>query len=174
MSHIKLDPQQQPLIHAAIEMGNWMKQCPETNEQARAAIEAIQQTLQSLPTLPDQTLAMYGFSIERGNAEQGLVRGWDVSIEYFADDSEQQGGLELFSSWLPIPESTAPDVLATKREKEVYFHWAIGDVCCYVNNTKAEQWQQQVQQPFAMLEPGDRLRLEIVYQEFYAEIDVAV
>lgn len=103
MANILLDKSHKKLIQSAIEFGNWLSAQTSLSEDDKKAVQSIQQVLNKLPKINDGTLAMYGFSVERGDDEKGLIRGWDISIEYFAHDPEQQGGLEIFSSYLPIP-----------------------------------------------------------------------
>lgn len=173
MANILLDKSHKKLIQSAIELGNWLLGLASLSADDKKAVQSIQQVLNKLPKINDGTLAMYGFSVERGDDEQGLIRGWDISVEYFAHDPEQQGGLEIFSSYLPIPESTTDkDVLAIKKQHEVYFHWPIGDICNLVKQEQAQQWITAVSQPQALLSEGDRLRVEIVYQDFYSEIEL--
>ncbi|MCX4189000.1 hypothetical protein [Methylophaga sp. OBS3] len=170
MPHIKLTQDHQPLLQTAIALGDWLLALDGLSEQDQQAIKNVQAALQVLPVLSSDTLAMYGFSIERGDSDAGLVRGWDISLEFFADDPEQQGGLEIFSSYIPIPETTDKQLLAEKKRKEVYFHWAVGDVCNYVPEKQAAQWISEVTDPLKYAQPGDRLRVEIVYGQHYAEM----
>lgn len=174
MANILLDKTHKQLIQSAIGLGNWLLNFDVLSADDKQAVIAIQDVLKKLPKINDGTLAMLGVSIETGDEEQGLVRGWDVSVEYFADDPEQQGGLELFSSYLPIPETTDKDILAIKKQHEVYFHWPIGDVCNLVKQEQAEQWMKEVNQPQALLMTGSRLRAELVYKDFYSEIELPV
>lgn len=169
MSHILLDKTHPPIIQAAIQLGDWLLSLENLTEQDKTAIKAVQQALQKLPEVEEDILAMYGFSFERGDAENGLVRGWDISLEYNAGAPEQQGGLEIFSSYIPLPHTNDPDVLAEKQQREVYFHWPIGDICSFIKAEQAQQWIEDVSQPLQFIEAGDRLRIEIVYQQFYAE-----
>ena len=116
MANINLTNEHKPLVTAALALGDWLCTLPEAKDTDIALIKRIQRSLAKLPKLNDGTLAMYGFSIERGNDEAGLVRGWDVSLEYLASDADQQGGLEIFSSYIPIPETTDATVLAEKKQ----------------------------------------------------------
>jgi hypothetical protein len=125
--------------------------------------------LLKLPKINDGTVAMYGFSVETGDEESGLVRGWDVSLEYLADDPEQQGGLELFSSYLPIPESHDPEVLATKRAHEVYFHWPVAAMPAVFAADRVDAWIDELSQPERLLENVDRFRIEVVFGQHYFE-----
>lgn len=172
MANIRLDKSHKPLIKAAISLGDWLLSVASLSEADKEAIKAIQRALDKLPKLNDGTLAMYGFSLEQGDEAEGLVRGWDVSLEYFANDAERQGGLELFSSYIPIPESTDPDVLAVKKQNEVYFHWPIGDICNLVKPEQAKQWIGAVTKPELLRQDGMRLRVEIVFGAYYSEIEV--
>tara|TARA_R110002073_G_scaffold65591_4_gene163849 strand:- start:6743 stop:7279 length:537 start_codon:yes stop_codon:yes gene_type:complete len=169
MPHILLDKTHPPIIQAAINLGDWLLSLENLSEQDKTAIKAVQDALQKLPEIDDDILAMYGFSFERGDADDGLVRGWDISLEYNANDPEQQGGLEIFSSYIPLPDTTDPVVLAEKKQREVYFHWPVGDICSFIKAEQAQQWIDDVSQPLQFIEAGDRLRIEIVYQNFYAE-----
>lgn len=170
MAHIQLSASHQPVLNAAIALGNWLLTLEGLSAPDKAAIENVQSALLALPTLKEDTLAMYGFSIERGDANQGLVRGWDISLEYFAADPEQQSGLEIFSSYIPIPETTDEKLIALKKRNEVYFHWSVGDVCSYVPEKQAAHWINEVTDPLQYAQPGDRLRIEVVYQQRYAEV----
>jgi hypothetical protein len=172
MAHIQIDKSHKALIKTAISLGDWLLSVEQLSESDREAVRDVQKALKKLPKINDGTLAMYGFSIEQGSESAGLVRGWDVSLEYFADDPEQQGGLELFSSYIPIPETTDPDVLAKKKHHEAYFHWPIGDVCNLIKPEQAQKWIDEVSRPEHIAEEADRLRIEIVYGDVYAEVDV--
>jgi hypothetical protein len=171
MANMLIDKSHKPLIKAAINLGDWLLTLDRLSDEDRNAIKAVQQSLTKLPKIKDGTLAMYGFSIERGDESQGLVRGWDLSLEYYAADPERQGGLEIFSSYLPIPETIDSTVLAEKKQNEVYFHWPIGDVCNFIKPEQAQQWVDDITRPLQFMEAGDRLRVEIVYQDYYAEIE---
>lgn len=172
MAHIQIDKSHKALIKTAISLGDWLLSVEQLSDSDREAVRDVQKALKKLPKINDRTLAMYGFSIEQGIESAGLVRGWDVSLEYFADDPEQQGGLELFSSYIPIPETTDPDVLAQKKHHEAYFHWPIGDVCNLIKPEQAQKWIDEVSRPAHIAEEADRLRIEIVYGDVYAEVDV--
>jgi hypothetical protein len=172
MANILLDKSHKPLLKAAICLGDWLLSLDTLSEDDKQAVRAVQKALDKLPKLNDGTLAMYGFSLEEGDEINGLVRGWDVSLEYFANDAERQGGLELFSSYIPIPETTAPDVLALKKQNEVYFNWPVGDICNLVKPEQATQWIAAVADPNALRQTGQRLRIEIVFGGYYGEVEL--
>lgn len=171
MANIHLTSSHKHLIKAAIKLGDWLLTLDKLTAEDKAAIASIQKALKKLPKVNDGTLAMYGFSIEKGDETNGLVRGWDLSLEYFSQDIEQQGGLELFSSFIPLPETTDSAVLTQKKLNEVYFHWPIGDVCAFIKPEQAQQWIDEISQPLAYWGEGDTLRIEIVYQDYYSEIE---
>lgn len=171
MANILLDKTHKPLIKAATGIGDWILSFEQLSAADKQAVISIQQALAKLPKLNDGTLAMYGFSLERGDESEGLVRGWDVSLEYFADDPEQQGGLELFSSYITIPETNDPEVLAQKKQNEAYFHWPVGDVCNLVQAEQARKWIDEVADPLKHKGDTDTLRVEIVYADYYAELE---
>ena len=171
MANINLTNEHKPILTAALALGDWLCSLPEAKDTDIALIKMIQRSLAKLPKLNDGTLAMYGFSIERGTDEVGLVRGWDVSLEYFASDPDQQGGLEIFSSYIPLPETTDENVLAAKKQAEVYFNWPIGDTCSLILPDQQKRWIDEVTKPEQFLQEGDRLRVELVFGQQYAEID---
>jgi len=174
MANIVIVKQDKLLINAAINLGDWFLSLPEVSAVDAESIQAIQQALKKLPKINDGTLSMYGFSIERGDENEGLVRGWDVSLEYFTDDYERQGGLELFSSYIVMPESTDKIILADKNKNEVYFQWSIGNESTLIGSQQCKQWLDDLALPLQYFQAGDRLRLEIVHQDHYAEIDCVV
>ncbi len=171
MANINLTNEHKPLVSAAIALGDWLCGLPEAKATDVALIKTIQRTFAKLPKVNDATLAMYGISIERGDEQLGLVRGWDVSLEYFANDPNQQGGLEIFSSYIPIPETTDADVLTEKKQAEVDFNWPLGDTCSFISPGQQKQWIAEVSNPIQFLQQGDRLRVELVFGQQYAEID---
>lgn len=174
MANILLDKSHKSLLKAASRLGDWLLSLDALTDDDKQAVRAVQKALGKLPKLNDGTLAMYGFSLEQGDETNGLVRGWDVSLEYFASDAQRQGGLELFSSYIPIPETTAPDVLALKKQNEVYFHWSVGDICNLVKPEQAKQWIEAVAAPELLRQTGQRLRIEIVFGEYYSEVELFV
>jgi hypothetical protein len=174
MANILPDKSHKKLIKSAIDLGDWLLSLEGLSQQDEQAIKAVQKALNKLPKINDGTLAMYGFSLEQGDESAGLVRGWDISLEYFADDPEQQGGLEMFSSYIPIPETTDPDVLTEKKNNELYFHWPVGDICNLIPAAQASQWLEQVSNPAGMAGPDERLRIEIVFADYYSEIEFPV
>lgn len=171
MAHIQLNEAHQPLMQAAIALGSWLLTLEGLSAADKSAIQNVQSALSNLPEIADETLAMYGFSIEHGNEHQGLVRGWDISLEYFAADPEQQGGLEIFSSYIPLPETMDKQILAAKKQHELYFHWPIGEVCSFISSSQATSWINAVSDPLQFAQSGDRLRIEVVYQQQYVELE---
>lgn len=172
MANILLDKSHKSLLKAAIRLGDWLLSLDALTDDDKQAVRAVQKALAKLPKLNDGTLAMYGFSLEQGDETNGLVRGWDVSLEYFASDAERQGGLEMFSSYIPIPETTDADVLALKKQNEVYFHWPVGDICNLVKPEQATQWIDAVADPNSLRQRGQRLRIEIVFGGYYGEVEL--
>jgi hypothetical protein len=172
MANILLDKTHKPLLNTASRLGDWLLSLDALSAEDKQAVKAVQLALNKLPKINDGTLAMYGVSLEQGDETEGLVRGWDVSLEYFARDPERQGGLELFSSYIPIPETTDADVLALKKQHEVYFHWPVGDICNLVKPEQAKQWIGEVAEPEKLRQPGQRLRIEIVFGDYYGEVEL--
>jgi len=174
MANISISKQDKAVIKAAVKLGDWLLSLPEVQDKDAETIKAIQQALEKLPKINDGTLSMFGLSIERGDEEQGLVRGWDVSLEYFANDPERQGGLELFSSYIVIPETNDATVLEEKANSEVYFHWPVAGGSPLMTEQQVKQWCDDVAEPLRYWQAGDRLRLEIVHQDHYAEIECVI
>jgi len=171
MANINIAKQDKTVILAAIKLGDWLLSLPEVEGKDADSIKAIQQALKKLPKINDGTLSMYGVSIERGDETEGLVRGWDMSLEYFSSDNDRQGGLELFSSFISIPESTDELILAEKDKNEAYFHWPVGSGGALISAQQNKQWCEEVKNPMQFFQTGDRLRLEIVHKDHYAEIE---
>jgi hypothetical protein len=174
MATINMAAENKPLIKAAIRLANWMASLNDLNESALKNIQAIQQLLTKLPKINDGTLAMFGFSVEHGDMSEGLVRGWDVSIEYFSNDAERQGGVEIFSSYIPIPETNDQQILQQKKNNEVYFHWPVAESASLITPKQQQKWIEDVSHPEQFIQSGDRLRLEIVFQDDYAEIECVI
>lgn len=169
MHSIQLTDAQKPLVTAAIRLGDWLLSLDNLPEQAILAIKQTQTALQLLPQITADTMAMYGVSIEQGDDQQGLIRGWDISLECIEADPNQQAGLEIFSSYLPIPKPVDEQSLAEKKQHEVYFHWPLAAVCSTVEPTQSQRWIEEVTNPLQSAQPGDRLRVEVVYQQSYFE-----
>ena len=53
----------------------------------------------------------------------------------------------------------------------MYFNWPIGDTCSLITPAQKKQWIDEVSQPEQFLSKGDRLRIELVFGQQYAEID---
>lgn len=174
MANILLDKSHKALIKSAIDLGDWLLSLEGLTKEDEQAIYSVQNTLNKLPKIHDGTLAMYGFSLEQGDESNGLVRGWDVSLEYFADDPERQGGLEMFSSYIPLPETNEPSVLAQKKAHELYFHWPMGDICNLIPPEQAKRWNAAISNPAALAIAGDHLRVEIVFGDYYSEIEFPI
>jgi hypothetical protein len=171
MKQILLESQHEDIVNAAIEFGAWLMAECTLDEQAISTIQSIQKTLRELPSIADGTLAMYGLSIEKGTSDEGLIRGWDVAVEYFADDPQQQAGLECFSSYLPMPEPTSDHALALKAKEEVYFNWPVASPCNAFSADDVARWCRELANPLQFYEEGDRLRVELVYGSQYVELD---
>jgi hypothetical protein len=171
MAQIQIEKHHKPLIQAAVKLGDWLLSLPNVSDSDAKVIKSVQQALVKLPKVKDGSLAMFGVSIEHGDETSGLVRGWDVSLEYFANDAERQGGLEVFSSYIPIPETDEETVLALKEQSEVYFHFPVGDIAGFIDPKHQKQWIEETINPRQFIQEGDRLRVEVLFNEQYVEID---
>lgn len=171
MANILLEKTHKKLIQSAIALGDWLLSLDGLGNADREAIRSVQTALNKLPKINDGTLAMYGFSLEQGDEHHGLIRGWDVSLEYFSKDPERQGGLEMFSSYIPIPESDDPAVLLEKAQSEVYFHWPVADSSNLITPDQSTLWLSQIAEPERLSQGKERLRVEVLFGEYYAEIE---
>lgn len=171
MANILLEKTHKKLIQSAIALGDWLLSLDGLSKDDERAIKSVQTALNKLPKVNDGTLAMYGFSLEQGDEHHGLIRGWDVSLEYFSKDPERQGGLEMFSSYIPIPESDDPAVLHEKSQSEVYFHWPVGDSSKLITPDHSKLWLSQIAEPERLSQGKERLRVEVLFGEYYAEIE---
>lgn len=63
MTHIQPSDSHQPILNTATALGSWLLTLNGLSQQDRAVIQSVQSALLTLPTLKEDTLAMYGFSI---------------------------------------------------------------------------------------------------------------
>ncbi|MDH5357023.1 MAG: hypothetical protein OEY48_02890 [Gammaproteobacteria bacterium] len=169
MDNIIISKQEQRIVDAAIKLGNWFLSLPEVGDKEAGIIKAVQASLTMLPAVEDGVLSLYGFSIEKGNSTHGLVRGWDVSLE---NSSETPGLLEIFSSYILIPEPIEQQAIAEKESHEVYMHWNAGEQGQNVAVDAATKWIEEVSKPLQYFDNGDILRLEMVHKNNYAELQL--
>jgi len=102
----RLRPQDEALIRAALDLGDWILAQPETTKAQRRAVTALQEALRQLPAAPPPIVAEYGFEVrwEPPDATSGLYRAWRVSLS--------PAGLEIFSVYSPDEKIEYEDKLA--------------------------------------------------------------
>ena len=170
MTNIIISKQDKPTIDAAIKLGDWFLSLPEVGDNEAKIIKAVQSSLAKLPDVDDEILSLYGFSIEKGDSTSGLVRGWDVSLE---NSTETPGLLEVFSSYILIPEPVEQEAIIEKESHEIYLHWNAGEQHQNKDAKSVTRWIEETSKPLQYFASGDVLRLEMVHNDGYAEIEIA-
>jgi hypothetical protein len=84
----------EPLLRAALGLGDWLLAQNGVSRQQRKAIVALQEALRALPGTPSLTIAEYGFHARWESADgRGLYRAWRVALS--------PSGLEIYSVYSP-------------------------------------------------------------------------
>lgn len=84
---------EQPLIAAAIELGDWIAAQREVTRKQRRIISEVQQALRQLPKLSKGITGEYGFQLRNLNGDGLLYRAWRVALS--------PAGLEIYSVYSP-------------------------------------------------------------------------
>jgi len=77
---IHIHEKEQHIVDAAIRLGDWLSQFPELTDKQISMISNIQEKLKTLPKVESTCHYHYGYSIERGNDDAGLIRSWIVYL----------------------------------------------------------------------------------------------
>jgi hypothetical protein len=101
-----LRPQDEALIRAALDLGDWILAQRETTRAQRRAVTALQEALRELPAAPRPIVAEYGFEVrwDPPDGKGGLYRAWRVSLS--------PAGLEIFSVYSPDEKIEYEDKLS--------------------------------------------------------------
>ena len=80
-SRYDIRPEDEKLIQAAIEFGEWLLRQSEATESQRAAITAMLNFLRNLPLAPPPDFnGEFGFRFEPSYLDQGHIGSWMVSV----------------------------------------------------------------------------------------------
>lgn len=83
-----------PLIDAALKLGDWILDQPDTGRGQKKAVTALQDALRCLPGRPPWIIAEYGFHVRYESQDgKGLYRAWRVALS--------PAGLEIYSVYSP-------------------------------------------------------------------------
>lgn len=140
----QIKPEDEPLIQAAIGMGDWLLAHPDTTEDQKQAIVLLQEGLRRLPAVTPGLDAAYGFEIWTGEHEPvGLDRAWEVTLY-------PPGILEIFSIYTPHPY---PADIQDMTQFELMFRLEAGQPN-FADVFYADEWITEVNAPEAFLQDG--------------------
>jgi hypothetical protein len=129
-----LSPQEQPLIVAAISLGDWLRTQRESTRQQRKLIERLQLALRTLPASAGEVAAEFGFHLHTHNGEGLVYRAWRVSLS--------GAGLEIYSVYTP----DQPIDVSEKMAHELNFWVRPGETSGHNGHYLAE-WIEEVRDP---------------------------
>lgn len=134
-------PEDERLIEAAIGLGDWIVAQPGITVAQRAAVEALQDALRGLPSVPPPMVAEYGFHVRTEPAPgKGLYRAWRVSLS--------PSGLEIYSVYSP----DEPIEFEEKVSHELNF-WLRPSRPCGHDGYYFKEWIEEVSDPIRFREP---------------------
>lgn len=146
----QIKPEDEPLIQAAIGMGDWLLAHPDTTKKQKQAIVLLQDGLRRLPTVTPGLDAAYWFEVVTGEHEPvGLFRSWEVSLS-------PPGILEIFSIYTPYPY---PDDVQDKMQFELRFRLDAGQPN-HGDVFYAGEWIAEVSSPEQFLQEGVSFEIE--------------
>lgn len=137
-----LRPQDESLIRAALELGDWILAQREVSRSQRKAILALQDALRGLPALPAPMVAEYGFHVRRESPDgKGIYRAWRVSLS--------PAGIEIFSVYSPDEKIEYEDKLSHELN-----YWLRPDRESKHDGFYCEEWMAEVRSPEQFRENG--------------------
>jgi hypothetical protein len=137
-----LRPQDQALIDAAIQLGDWILAQREAGRSQRKAVAALQDALRKLPGEPPDMVAEYGFHARWESADgKGLYRAWRVSLS--------PAGLEIFSVYSPDEKIEYEDKLSHELN-----YWLRPGRENKHDGFYVAEWMEEVRTPERFREPG--------------------
>jgi hypothetical protein len=149
-----LRPDDEPLLIAALGLGDWILAQSRVSRQQEKAVGAIQDALRSLPGTPPPMIAEYGFHARYESLDgKGLYRAWRVALS--------PSGIEIYSVYSPDEKIEFEE----KVSHELYFwqrpsHPATNDGFYYA------EWIDEVADP-------DRFRQDAAIFGFMAEFEMS-
>ncbi len=141
-SHYALRPADEPLIQAALRLGDWILAQSGVSRAQRKAVTKLQTALRALPRAPGGMIAEYGFHVRYESPDgKGLYRAWRVAIS--------PAGLELYSVYSPDQKIE----LEEKLSHELNF-WLRPERPSNQDGYYYEQWIQEVSNPDNFRDPA--------------------
>lgn len=180
---LDIQPDEWPLIQAAIGLGDWLAAQPEMTDDQRAAIRAVQHALGKLPDITWELNACYGFAVtdrmlrewnERGRSgpcPPALWRFW--SVEYYereSTDGSPEATLEIFYLHSPYPARLDDQIAGSEFELDVEIRSGQARSGLYEPGSAYTLWQAERMQAWieATRDPA-RYRTPATHFEIEAE-----
>ncbi|MGH7459622.1 MAG: hypothetical protein ACREMA_01165 [Longimicrobiales bacterium] len=132
-----LNDREQPLVAAALAMGDWLVGLRETSRGQRKIIQKVQQALRGLPAVPRGVAAEYGFHCRVLNGNGLLFRAWKVSLSPV--------GLEIYSVYTP----EQPIEIREKMSHELNFWVKPGETSGH-DGHYLKEWIAELRDPAAL------------------------
>jgi hypothetical protein len=153
----QIKPEDEPLIQAAIGMGDWLLAHPDTTEEQKQAIVLLQDGLRRLPAVTLGLNADYGFSIiSADDAVVGLNRSWSVSLY-------PPYRLDIGNCYNPFPYPEGDEdymALVHKMMAHELFYEIEAGKPNNIGTYYYEEWIAEVASPEPYLKQGYRLEIE--------------
>ncbi len=135
----QIAPEEQPLVGAAIALGEWVTQQREAGRKDRKIVGEMLQALRALPAV-SKVRGEFGFQYRTLNGNGLLYRAWRVSLS--------DAGLEIYSVYSPDEKIELKD----KMSHELNFWIRPGEGSGHDGHYRA-QWIEEVKNP-AQFRPG--------------------
>ena len=153
----QLKLQDDPLIRAALGLGDWLLVYPDTTEEQKTAVFLLQDGLRRLPAVTPGLDAEYGFRIIAADeALTGIDRSWRVNLY-------PPCNLDITNCYTPFPYPTDEDewmeLVHEMMAHELFFEIEAGkphDIGTYY----FEEWIAEVGSPASLLTEGYHLEIE--------------
>jgi hypothetical protein len=147
-------PEDEPLLRAAIGLGDWIVAQRGVSRKQKRAVAALQDALRSLPGTPPPMIAEYGFHARwEPPAGDGLYRAWRVALS--------PSGIEIYSVFSPDEKIEFEDKVA----RELNF-WQRPARPATHDGFFYEQWIEEVSDP-------NRFRQDAALFECMAEFEMS-
>jgi hypothetical protein len=153
----------QPLIDAALRLGDWLAAQGATSNKQRIAIQEVQQFLRALPEHTHDIDAEYGLRlnpIDDGDPD-AVVRAWGVGVT--------PGGFEFYSSTTRINDPNPWD----RSTCELQWSLKLGDRNGN-SNKNVEGWIAELCDPRKLIVPGYILSVATYFADYYEQHRLAI
>ncbi len=153
----QIKPEDEPLIQAAIGMGDWLLAHPDTTKEQKQAIVLLQDGLRRLPAVTPGLNADYGFSIAATeDAVTGIDRGWSVSLY-------PPCNLDIGNYYTPFPypegEKEWMELVHEMMAHELFYEIQAGK-SCHDGTYYYDEWITEAGSPELYLKDGARLVID--------------